>query len=110
MFSSDLGSSRAIWKGEKPVLNADYEVELEFLDTLWWGRDIVESVDNRYSISNNAHYVGVTGKLESVFEDGCVVIRLEDSIILLDTVGEPCSIGNFVRIQTKEIFLFDVAL
>lgn len=52
--------------------------------------------------------VDFVGKLESVSEDdGCCVVRVGESIILVETEGIPLKVGSFLRVQTKSVILYN---
>jgi hypothetical protein len=106
-FHSEFGDGKAIWNGETPLTDKEYHVEIEIRGTLLWGRDIIESPDERYKIESGTDGLNLTGKIESIDDDGYTVIRLNGSIVCVETLGVPFLSGAFVRVYASKVELFN---
>ena len=107
-FSTDFGSARALWtgwNGDTPKKNHVYDVEVDILQTLEWGVDIVEADGRKYSIIEKNSIIFISGLIDSIDEDGYVVLRIGDYIIPFIATGIPLKVGTFVTLATKSISL-----
>lgn len=107
-FSSDFGETIAFWEGEEPIVNKEYQVEVDIRDTLIWNKDIIKAEVHKYSIQKRGDITYVSGYIESIDDDGYVVLRIGDSIVPFIAIGEPFPIGVYITIKAKEITLFPV--
>jgi hypothetical protein len=109
VFSSVYGEGIALWQGANPDEGITYDVEVEIPNVLEWGKDIHETNTNDlYSIKISNKLVCFEGKLESVSEeDGCCVVRIGESIILLETKGIPSEVGSFLRFETENVVFYE---
>lgn len=107
-FSNVYGSATAFWNGTEPQANKEYFVEIEIPEVLNWQKDItitdmnckIEELDNGMAY--------ISGVLESVEDDGYTVMKIGDSIIAIETQGEPPIIGSYIKFATSSIFLYEV--
>ncbi|KGR84257.1 hypothetical protein [Lysinibacillus odysseyi] len=107
-FSSNFGEGIALWQGAIPKEGNSYDVELEIPNLLKWDKDIQETKSHCYLIEILDNRVCFEGKLESFSEeDSCCVVRLGDSIILLETEGVPSEVQSYLRFETDNIILYE---
>lgn len=106
-FSTEYGNASAFWKGNEPHINKEYFVELEVPGVLYWKADIAVTEEN-HIIAVESDTVHLVGLLESIEEDGYTVIRLGDSIISLETLGESPAVGSYVKFTTNNLLLYEV--
>jgi hypothetical protein len=107
VFSSHYGKCIALWEGLAPNRNSYYDVELEIPEILVWGKDIKKAKVTSYNIMSKNGISYFVGKLESADEDGCSVVRIGDSIVLLETEGIPLEIGAYVSFNSKKATLYN---
>lgn len=108
LFQSKLGSGKALWYGDSPVVNNEYHVEIEIHDNLLWGDNIVSSLSRQYNIESVNDGLILTGEIESIDDDGYTVIRLDESIVCIEATGEPLPLGTFVNVHTKNVEFFNL--
>jgi hypothetical protein len=106
-FSTEYGNATALWSGNEPQINKEYFVELEVSGVLGWQKDINVS-EEKCGISLDSGTVHLVGLFESIEDDGYTVIRLGDSIISIETQGEPPDIGSNVKLTTNNLLLYEV--
>lgn len=107
-FSTEYGEGIAFWQGAQPKKGFAYDVELEIPDVLKWGKDINRTNSKFYSIEILNNRVCFEGKLESYSgNDGCCIIRFGDSIILLETEGNPSEVQSFLRFETENVIIYE---
>lgn len=88
-YSNEYGSTSVFWNGAKPQINKEYFVEIEVPGVLNWQKDItitdmnckIEELDNGIAY--------ISGVLESIEDDGYTIMKIGDSIIAIETQGEP---------------------
>jgi len=108
LFSSDFGCAKANWKGKEPSLNKKYFVEIDIDHIFVWGEDVSLEKDCMPSIHQEYEQISITGYIDSVDEDGYVVLRLGDSILPFLFQGESLKIGTCVRLLTDSLSLYPV--
>lgn len=108
-FSTDFGDAKAFWEGEKPIVNSEYQVEVDIDDTLFWHKDILKGDNGSYSIQVKNNLVLISGNLDSVDNDGYAVLRIGDDIVSFMAVGEPFQVGTFIKLSTKSISLSPIS-
>lgn len=108
--SSQYGQMSGMWNGELPKLHTVKEVEIEIDSTLKWSEDIVEVEETQFKYGNIENKVFIIGCIEAVEDDGYTVIRFGDSIVTIDTEGEPFSKGKFVKLVIDKLEFYDEAL
>ena len=106
-FSTEFGIATALWNGNEPQINKEYFVELEVPGVLYWQKDITVS-EAKCGILLESGTVHLVGLFESIEDDGYTVIRLGDSIISIETQGEPPDIGSNVKLTTNNLLLYEV--
>jgi len=107
VFSTEYGTAKALWNGDAPKNDKEYDVEVTIHETLEWGKDIVMVGEKRYVIGMICGVFYLIGYLESVDEDGGFAIRFGDSIILVSGCGNPFALGTFVKVEAHDVELYD---
>lgn len=105
-FSSDFGSSCAVWAGEKPVLGSSYDVEIDIDDDLVWGEDIVTTSKSTCMVSSSENKLCLVAKVISSESDGCLSVALGNSVLLLDVEGLPDDISGVIECNASEVKLY----
>ena len=105
-FSTEYGLARGKWAADAPVLQ-EYNVEIEIEDTLFWNKNVLlnDCFEEQIAVAENNQVV-LKGKLESIDEDNCAVLRIKNSIILFVAEGEPFPIGTMIKIIVENISLY----
>ena len=106
-FTTEYGNACALWNGTAPQINEEYTVEFEIPNVLCWKRDII-SAQEGYLITIENNKFCLVGLFESIDDDGYTVIRLGESIIPIETEGEPLKLGSFVKLTTNTLVLYEV--
>lgn len=106
-FDTEFGKCRALWMGKKPVLGNVYEVEIEINAILKWGVDILYFGNKVFQIDVNENEVFLVGILDS-FDGNIVTLKFGNDFILIETKGTSFKEGNFVKVITKEILIYDI--
>lgn len=105
-FSSLYGVAKGFWKGNIPEINQSYYVELDIPKVLIMGTDIIETECREYKVWTDQENIFLNVKLECHEDDGCLTVRLGESIILIETVGSSYPKDSFLRIQLNEISVY----
>ncbi|MDF2671674.1 MAG: hypothetical protein K0R67_3980 [Paenibacillus sp.] len=107
LYTSEYGSGRAIWMSIEPDIRKEYFVEIDIPEIVQWGLEITLSEQKLYSLKTTGDVTWINGLLESVEEDGVITMRLGQSILLVESTGEPLSCGKFVELKANKMLLFD---
>jgi len=108
VFNTPLGIGKGIWMSEPlPLRNKSYDVEIEINDSLKWGDNISFTEDDKEAIGIDNGYVYIQGKIEGVDSDGLVILRLGDSVIMLDNFTTLPPAGSFIRLDAVTLQLFN---
>jgi hypothetical protein len=107
-FSSDFGNAIAHWNGEKPIVNEEYQVEVDISETLEWEKDVEFEKDGKDSIHLKNQGAFISGCVDSIDEDGYAVLRLGGNIIPFSAKGKSFPIGARVKLSVKTIALSPV--
>ncbi len=110
IFETRFGGGRGVWNGEEPKLKQKYFIEFELPETLHWGKEITLSKDTECAIREMNDSLKITGRLESSYEDGSCVIRMDESIFLIETTGVPLPVTSFIDILVHKLILYDINL
>jgi len=106
-FVTPYGEGRGIWCGSAPIGPGDeVQVEFELVQLLMRWIDILPSESSGYSIRLEQDRVVLSGRLENIEEDGTAFLKLGDSLIMFECLGEPMALGTFVEVRTFEIRLY----
>ncbi len=107
-FSTDFGTAIGKWRGDIPVINNEYFVEIEIPHVLTWGEDITLAKSSGYKLLTSEGIVQLIGKFESIEEDGCTFVRFDDILIAFATDGNPFSIDSYIKFLVKELILCEI--
>ena len=107
IFASQYGKGMAFWDGESPKINTYYWAEIEIPELLEWDIDIKTEKSTAYMIGIQREACYFTAKVESACEDGSCIIRIGDSIVVLETEGRPFENGTYISFSSKEVTLFN---
>lgn len=105
-FSSQYGAAKGLWKGSTPKVSQSYYVEIDIPKILIWGTDIIETNYREYKIWTEQDNVFLNVKMERCEDDGCLIVRLGESVILIEAKGISCSEGSFLKIQLDKILIY----
>jgi hypothetical protein len=108
-FESPLGSARAEWVGRPPATPAAYDVELEIDQSLAWGEDVYPLPHRQDRIAMVGNEVLIQGLLERV-DNGCAVVRIGDSVLMVEPTGPSLTPGTPIGIRTNRLLLYDMNL
>lgn len=107
-FSSQFGRAKGLWMDDLPKVEQSYDVEINIDDVLQWGGDIYKTQEDKFMLQETESDLLLQGTLENYDEgDGLSIIRLGNSILMIDTAGEPEPIGSPVCMKVKILKLFD---
>lgn len=106
-FSTEYGNATALWRGNEPEVNNEYFVEIEVPGVLFWQKDIAVKDEKCIILLENS-IVHIVALFESIEDDGYTVLRLGDSIISIETQGEPPNIGDNVEFTTDNLVLYEI--
>lgn len=109
-FSSDYGCSFALWGSDEPTSGAFYDIEFEIDDDLVWGESISTTTRDADTIAFEKGALVIVGTVVKLEKDGCLSVRLGDSIILLDVEDVPEDISGIVEFRTLEAKLYSTNL
>ncbi|WP_151735758.1 hypothetical protein [Paenibacillus tengchongensis] len=111
-FLSAFGEGRGIWHGPEAcspgsVLEAEFEVPGLLMRWI----DIVPAAErSAAAIALDGGSVVLTGVLESIEEDGAGYLRLGDTLVMFECLGEPMALGGYVELRTDALMLYPVYL
>ena len=107
-FSSEFGKAMAFWEGEKPIVNNEYHVEIDIRSTLIWSKEIQKAESNKPIIQQGNDFIQISGRIDSIDDDGYVTLRVGEYIVPFIASGTPFQIGEHVTLTAKEISLSPV--
>jgi hypothetical protein len=111
VFKSPLGIGKGIWMSDSPpLIDESYEVEIEINDSLKWGENVSFAAEDKEVIGMDNEYGHIQGKVEGVDSDGLVILRLGDSIIMLDNFIPPPPNESFIRLAPVTLRLFNAGI
>jgi hypothetical protein len=109
-FVTPYGEGRGIWCSSAPLGPGDeVQVEFELVQLLMRWIDILPSESSDYSIRLEQDRMILSGRLDNIEEDGTAFLKLGDSLIMFECLGEPMALGTFVEVRTSELRLYPVA-
>ena len=105
IFSTEYGSAEAFWSDEEPIEGNDYHIEVDVNGALAWGKNVLKSEIDEFSIKMENEAIYISGSIDSVDADGYAVLRLGDSIVPFFSIGEPFAIGTYITLSAESIVL-----
>lgn len=106
-FTSRLGNGIALWKGDEPLVNNSYDVELDIDDYFEWGVNIsftnneIPKID---LVDNKLYFIA---KIISYENDGILSISLDEDVIFLDVasvVGQGKYVSFFTLVDNVSLY------
>ncbi|AIQ11055.1 hypothetical protein [Paenibacillus durus] len=108
-FSSAYGEGKGQWLGSSLVPGQEYEAELELPELFIKWVDLVPAPGKPPAISMKPGKNVLTGTLEDIEEDGTAYMRLGESLIMFECLGEPMAIGGTVELTAGIIRIYPAA-
>ncbi|MBD9359194.1 hypothetical protein [Methylomonas fluvii] len=109
-FETPVGVGRGIWEGELLAAGQLIDVEIDVEDTLQWGVTLSISNNKTSGIALDNNGFSFVAEVVSYEGDGCLVIKLAESIILLDVNGMPSDIHGWVQGKADTVRLYPTNL
>ena len=103
LCSTEFGEIVLTWKDNIPEKDKEYDVEFDTDNILKWGDDISLMEAKEPSIYMENNEIIINGILESVDEDGFMVVRMKDYILTFETQGKALHNGVNIRIKIPTI-------
>lgn len=90
--------------------SSSFDVEIEVSKILEWGIDIRKASIKKCSFNIVDGKTAMTGLVDSVDDDGILILRVDNSVVVFETKGRPYSKGEYITIEIHEMEIFDVNL
>ncbi|MCP1475608.1 hypothetical protein ABIA54_000298 [Pseudomonas sp. EB276 TE3739] len=87
-YSTPYGNGKAVFIGPHPKINSKYDVEINIDDDFFWGRNLTQAQQCAPSIKYHSDQTLMSVELIAIEEDGCGVLRMGDSIMLISIEKE----------------------
>lgn len=104
-FNSPFGNATALWSGTKLKTDEILDVELELNELFSWGQNIISSSVKTPEITSANGVHKIIGELIQDTDQSCSILKIGDSVILIEIdrpiTGEP----SFVEVIATNIFL-----
>lgn len=107
-FLTQYGIGKGKWRGEVPVINNEYFVEIEIPQVLTWGEEITLADTNSCKLLTKESNLQIVGKLESIEDDGCAFVQFDDILIAFATEGNSFSIDTYIELSIREMILCEI--
>lgn len=109
-FETAIGKGTALWVGEEPIIGKFYDVEIDVGDDLIWGINIIMTpeISSMIAVKDNLFYL--VAKVISSEEEGCISVKLGDSVVLLEIERAPTGIFGMVECKAKNVRLYPTNL
>ncbi|OBZ10459.1 hypothetical protein A8L34_17825 [Bacillus sp. FJAT-27264] len=109
-FTSAYGEGRGIWYGAHATPLEEINVEFELTQLFMRWVDIVPADKGEAGISMDGDRVVFTGILEDIDEDGTGYLRLGESVLMFESLGEPMALGIYASISVKEPGIYPIVV
>jgi hypothetical protein len=109
-FASALGEAWAHWAGDPPPAGQTFHVELSVQDPLTWGESILPAAETAHRLEPDGSGIAIHATLESCEDDGSTVLRLGNSVLMVDAYGDPPPPGTAVRAYVPALTLYDTGI
>ena len=109
-FRSKSGEGYAKWSGEIPLTGHTYDVEVDIDDEFVWGENIGATDDTSTIEVGNGYNMIAVAEVVSYDEDGCLAVRLDESVIFLEVEGAPINVSGYIKLYAKDLKLFPINL
>lgn len=101
--TSKFGDILLTWKDSIPEISKEYDVEFDTDEILTWGDDISLTEESEPEIYMEKDAVVIIGTLESVDDDGFMVVRMENYILTFETQGKALHNGTKIRLKVPSL-------
>ncbi|MFD1773941.1 hypothetical protein [Paenibacillus rhizophilus] len=109
-FASAYGEGKGQWLGASPfVPGEECEAEFELPELFIKWVDLVPAPGQPPAVSIEAGKNVLTGTLEDIEEDGTAYMRLGESLIMFECLGEPMAIGGTVELTAGILRIYPAA-
>lgn len=105
-FLSPTGSGNAAWVGVSPTAGDELDVEFDLDQVFSWGRNITSSSRTSPLITVINGEIHITAEIIQNAGGEWVVLKLEDSAILIELEEPITQKSGFVEVTTKKIHLY----
>lgn len=109
-FETPIGVGVGIWNGELPVLGDRTDIEIDIDDDLEWGKNITMTNSNIGMIAIEKNLFRFVARVISYEDDGCLTVKLGDSVVFLDVDNVPSTIQGWVEGKVKAVRLYPTNL
>jgi hypothetical protein len=109
-FETSIGTGAGTWNGELPTLGDCTDIEIDIDDNFDWGKNIITSNKDICMIAIENNLFRFVAQVISYEDDGCLTIKLGDSIIFLDVDNVPSAIEGWIEGKAKSIRLYPTNL
>jgi hypothetical protein len=106
MFETPIGIGFGDWEGEMPAQGESTDVEIEIDDDLKWGRDITMTNESVSMIASENNLFRFVAEVLSYENDGCLAVRLGESVVLLDVDDAPSDIKGWIECKAARVKLY----
>jgi len=107
-FLTEWGPGIGIWKGIYPTIGQSYEIEIDIDTMLQTGVDmVVVAAENTPSMRTVADKAIIVGQLERNEDDGVAIIRMGNSVLMVEFKGEALPQLSWVQIGPVRLSLSD---
>lgn len=104
-FRSSIGSGTASWLGVPPNIGDDQDVELDLDEIFSWGVNVMPSFDTTSQITHVNGTYQITAELIEVTDEDCAVLKLGDSILLIELDGPITHESGYVDVRATRVIL-----
>lgn len=105
-FQSPVGSGIALWSDSLPKADEIVDVEFDLDEVFSWGKNMTHSSEKTPKISAIANVTYITAELPQSADEKCAVLKLSDSIILIELDGPIPLEAGFVEVRAARIHLY----
>lgn len=105
-FLSPAGSGNALWVGYRPTVWEELDVEFDLDEIFSWGKSLTSSSRTSPLIKVINGTTHVTAEIAQNADEEWVVLKLEDSMILIELKESITQQSGFVEVRTNSIRLY----
>ncbi|WP_369303266.1 hypothetical protein [Pseudomonas sp. N2-5-1-1] len=105
-FQSPVGSGTALWSDSVPKAGEIVDMEFDLDEVFSWGKNMTHSSEKTPKISAIANVTYITAELSQGADEKCAVLKISDSIILIELDGPIPQESGFVEVRAARIHLY----
>ena len=109
-FQSPSGNATALWSGTAPENNEILDVEFDLDDVFSWGKNIKLSNKKTPHITTINGVTQITAEMIKNQDEECAVLKINDSIILIDLEKPIAEKTGCVQVSTARIRLYPTSI